>query len=218
MNRGLQNVGDHRVATALAHPLRVAVLSLLERGPASPTEMARELKTPVENLSYHVRKLRDLGFIEIYELGMARGAVKHTYRLVARPHVDEAAWAAMPAVAREAMWSASVAESMRMIAAGLRQGGMDRGDSIAARVSLKLDEQGFAAASKVLQDTIQRLLDIEEQAGRRLADHVSEACDGTLLVHFFETPDMALDVEDGERPDGRRRHAKHKAASNPHQG
>lgn len=205
MSREMHNVGDHRVATALAHPLRVAVLALLERGPASPTEMARELNTPVENLSYHVRKLRDLGFIEIYELAMARGAVKHTYRLVARPHIDENAWEAMPAVAREAIWSASIAESVRLVAAALQQGGMDRADSIFTRYGLTLDEEGFAEVSLILQRALKEALDAESRAEERLNAHTGTPCNGTVVLHFFGTPDMSAAAEQQGKPDGRRR-------------
>src|SRR5689334_20497619 len=52
-------------ARALAHPLRARALELLTRSPASPQELAKDLGAPLTIVSYHVRMLAHLGFIEL---------------------------------------------------------------------------------------------------------------------------------------------------------
>ena len=56
------DINDPRLIKALAHPLRVRILSILEtRDMASPNEMADELNVSLGVMSYHVRRLHALG-------------------------------------------------------------------------------------------------------------------------------------------------------------
>ncbi len=72
---------DARVVKALSHPTRVRILELLqERELASPVELAGELGIPLGTVSYHVRRLEQLGFIELATRTQRRGAIEHHYR------------------------------------------------------------------------------------------------------------------------------------------
>ena len=73
------------MAKALAHPLRVQLLTALNEGVASPNELAKRLNEPLTNVSYHVRMLHDLGCIELVETEPRRGALEHYYRAIVRP-------------------------------------------------------------------------------------------------------------------------------------
>jgi DNA-binding transcriptional ArsR family regulator len=210
MTKPIHHITDHRVAQALGHPLRVAVLSQLENGPSSPVELSRTIGANVENLSYHVRKLRDLGFIEAQEHVLVRGAVKHVYRLVARPQIDDDVWAQMPSAAREALLASSMQESWRMAAAAAAQGGMNRPDVIAARFALHLDDQGFKEVSSMVADLLERIQEAEQRAAKRLHDDGTLQCNGTLVTLFFETPDMAVLGADA-RADGHHDSTRHGA-------
>lgn len=195
MSKPVENISDHRIAQALAHPLRVSVLSRLEQGPSSPVELARALNVQLENLSYHVRKLRDLGFVEMSDHQYVRGAVKHVYRLVARPHIDETAWQQLPRAAKEAIWASSMQESWRLATAAIEQGGMDRQDSYVVRSSLTLDDEGFEEIAGLLADFLERADDVERRACQRLARHGVRQCNGTLVTLFFETPALEAMAE-----------------------
>lgn len=66
---------------ALHHPLRREVLSFLQReGRGSTSQIARWLGVPVGNLSYHVRRLEQLGLIEVVESVRRRGALMRVFR------------------------------------------------------------------------------------------------------------------------------------------
>src|SRR5882672_1985500 len=52
-----------QLAAALAHPTRVGVMSVLVEGPASPRQLAAAIDEPLNNVTYHVKQLRDLGCI-----------------------------------------------------------------------------------------------------------------------------------------------------------
>ncbi|MEV4416566.1 metalloregulator ArsR/SmtB family transcription factor [Catellatospora sp. NPDC049609] len=70
-------VGDLR---ALAHPIRLRILSLLTGAERSAAEIARELDITHANASYHLRQLRDSGHIEIAGEEKVRGGVARRYR------------------------------------------------------------------------------------------------------------------------------------------
>jgi DNA-binding transcriptional ArsR family regulator len=71
-------------ARALAHPLRARALELLAESPASPHELAGALRVPLTTVSYHVRTLSRLGFIELVAVVPRRGALEHRYIARAR--------------------------------------------------------------------------------------------------------------------------------------
>jgi DNA-binding transcriptional ArsR family regulator len=76
--------GETRAARAIAHPVRADVLRHLADGPASPSELARTLGEPLTTVSYHVRILSHLGFLELLETVPRRGTLEHRYRATAR--------------------------------------------------------------------------------------------------------------------------------------
>ena len=87
MNAQLVDIDDQRVVKALAHPVRMQILAILDEGTATPKDLAAALDMPLENVSYHVRALKDLGFIKLERTRQVRGAVAHHYKLAARPQI-----------------------------------------------------------------------------------------------------------------------------------
>jgi DNA-binding transcriptional ArsR family regulator len=65
---------------ALAHPLRLRVLSLLTGAPMSAAQIARELDVTHANASYHLRQLHTAGLVEIAEERSTRGGQERRYR------------------------------------------------------------------------------------------------------------------------------------------
>jgi DNA-binding transcriptional ArsR family regulator len=75
----VSELATHDAAKAVAHPLRVTILELLDGRVASPIELARELGEPIGNVSYHARALRQLGAIRLVRTRQRRGAIEHFY-------------------------------------------------------------------------------------------------------------------------------------------
>jgi predicted ArsR family transcriptional regulator len=64
---------DTKAITVLAHPLRSRLVTLLRtHGPATATELARQLETNTGATSYHLRKLASVGLVEETEDGRGR--------------------------------------------------------------------------------------------------------------------------------------------------
>jgi DNA-binding transcriptional ArsR family regulator len=77
---GAETDAETAALRAVAHPLRLRMLSLLTGTAMSAAELARELGTSQANASYHLRILRDAG--ELVEAGeeRIRGGVAKRYR------------------------------------------------------------------------------------------------------------------------------------------
>jgi DNA-binding transcriptional ArsR family regulator len=70
---------------ALAHPLRLQMLSLLTGAVMSAAELARELGVSQALASYHLRQLADAGAVELAEERSRRGGKERRYRYRYRP-------------------------------------------------------------------------------------------------------------------------------------
>ncbi len=69
-----------RSLRAIAHPLRLQILSLLTGTELSAADVARELDLTHANASYHLRVLLDAGELEIASEERIRGGVAKRYR------------------------------------------------------------------------------------------------------------------------------------------
>ena len=88
MTEGDQRASLHDMR-ALAHPLRMRILTLLTGSAMSAAEVARELGGTQANVSYHLRKLFDAGLLDMVEEVPIRGGVAKRYRhRPSRPQPD----------------------------------------------------------------------------------------------------------------------------------
>jgi DNA-binding transcriptional ArsR family regulator len=189
MSKPITEIDDPRLVKALAHPLRIRILGVLEQRSATPKELAELLDVQLENLSYHVRTLRDFGFIKLERRRMVKGAVEHRYGMVARPEITAAAWEQLPAMVREALDAASLEQIWDVVTRAAAQDKMSRPESQMARLVARLDEQGLAEMSEVVSNTVDRLVEIEKQSAIRLRKHKSPEIPTVLIAMLFDAPD-----------------------------
>ncbi|WP_242454673.1 ArsR/SmtB family transcription factor [Bailinhaonella thermotolerans] len=67
---------------ALAHPVRLRMLSLMWSAPMSAAELSRELDISHALASQHLRRLREAGLAELAEVREKRGGREQRYRTV----------------------------------------------------------------------------------------------------------------------------------------
>jgi DNA-binding transcriptional ArsR family regulator len=72
--------GQQEQLRAMAHPVRLRILSLLTGHAMSSAELARELGMKHAAVSYHVRQLERAGFLEVAETRTVRGGHERRYR------------------------------------------------------------------------------------------------------------------------------------------
>jgi DNA-binding transcriptional ArsR family regulator len=181
-------ISDQNVIKALAHPLRVQILGILETRAASPNEVARELDAPLGNVSYHTRELLRFGLIKLVKKTPRRGAIEHYYKATKQPQITEAGWATTPRVVKDSMVRSALEQISDYVNAAAVDGGFHRKEAHLNRVQLTLDERGWKEASAKLTELLKSLGKIEEASRKRLerADHEGER-DVTVVTMGFET-------------------------------
>lgn len=80
--RRTTELSQDKLARAIAHPIRRAILDLMEatEEPLSPSKMVGPLGQPIGNVSYHTRILVRLGVLRETKKKQVRGAIEHYYR------------------------------------------------------------------------------------------------------------------------------------------
>lgn len=179
-----------QLAKALAHPLRVRILTSLHRGISSPNQLAQELDEPLGNVSYHVKTLLEYDCVELVKTEPRRGAVEHFYRATDRAFLSDSDWAKIPASARKGI-SGSIIESIGQSATdALAAGKIDsRSESHISDTPLLLDEQGWKDLNKALAETVKRSTAIQREAAKRMGKN--KKADGIktkLAIMHFEVP------------------------------
>jgi DNA-binding transcriptional ArsR family regulator len=186
MNAQLVDIDDPRVVKALAHPIRMKILGILDERTATPKELAGALGLPLENVSYHVRTLKDFGFIKLEKTRQVRGAVEHHYKLAARPQIGNKLWGELPRVVQEALVDVGLRSAVEDLGRAAMQGGFDRTEAHVAHYSLILDDAGIKEVSGILEGIQGRIEAASQKAQKRIAD--GEANRLALQVYLFDTP------------------------------
>lgn len=178
---------DPRLVKAMAHPLRMRLLTLLNQRVASPSELAKELGEPLGNVSYHVRILAELGCLELVRTTPRRGAVEHHYRALTRPWFKARDWARLPKPARRAISDAVLAQVWDDTAAAVEAGTFDsRANRRLLRTTLVLDDEGWDDVAALLDETLDRVLEIQAEAAARLGSADAPEPSGSsrlVLIH-----------------------------------
>jgi DNA-binding transcriptional ArsR family regulator len=139
---GSQSV-DQRVIKALAHPLRVDILVILNDRMASPKELAKELDEGLSQVGYHVKVLKDFEMIELVKTEPRRGAVEHYYRANLRVLIP--AWIAKlwPKSAQRSVFGTVLEDIAKDVSTSLNAGTFDkRPDYVVGRDPRILDGKG----------------------------------------------------------------------------
>jgi DNA-binding transcriptional ArsR family regulator len=134
---------DESLIKALAHPLRWRIVeTVLERGEASPVELARLLDEPLATVSHHTRVLRDNGCIELTRTVPRRGAVEHYYRAIMPTFFDDDQWRRVPVVLRRGLAGQLFRRIFEEAAAAGGAGAFDLPGAHIDRMVVELDDAG----------------------------------------------------------------------------
>jgi len=192
------DINDPRLIKALAHPLRVRILSILEtRELASPNEMADELNVSLGVMSYHVRRLHALGFLELVRRTPRRGAIEHHYRAKARPRVSDDVWAETPGIVKRAMVGATLQQITGYVRAAAAGGGFDRAEAHLSRTVLMLDDEGW----KQLAAEMVRWVDVVERIEAECQARIEQSPGGEAESAAKRTAAVMMLFESAGVPD-----------------
>jgi hypothetical protein len=151
--------------------------------------LADKLHEPVNDVAYHVRRLRDLGIIELAGTRPVRGATQHFYRAVRRPYLSNEEVAEL---GREDT-TASATNILRIEfadAAGSLEADklVERPEHYLFRLPANLDEEGWQEFHDIFADAAERLYEAEARSVERRgkSDEESETVQVVAHLNLFE--------------------------------
>ena len=203
MTSQIENINDPRYVRALGHPLRVRILAILEERTASAVEISRMLHADIGVVAYHVRKLHQLGLIELEKETRVRGAIQRHYRAYERPRISTEAWRDAPPVAKQALIDATLQQIYDYGRASNAAGGFDRADAHITRSALRLDRPAWERLAASLMRVLEDVAEIEQDVRDREAKgEAGELEDVGLVMMLFQALPFSAPRPEGHRDAG----------------
>jgi DNA-binding transcriptional ArsR family regulator len=173
------------LAAIVSHPLRRRIWDAISDHPVSPRELADQLHAPVNDVSYHVRRLRDLGIIEPAGTRPVRGATQHFYRCTRRPHLTNEVVESMPREDSVANATQVLQFEFADAASSLEAGKLvERPEHYLFRLPVTLDEEGWQEFSSILAEAADRLYEAEARCVDRRRENSEESAQVPVTVHL----------------------------------
>lgn len=159
---------DQRLVRALAHPLRVKILQLLEEGPNSPIGLSERMGEKLGNVSYHVKALLNYECIELVDTEQRRGATEHIYALKSQGAIGARPWQAVPPSLRTHFAGSALAGFTSRAIEALDAGTVEtREGSGLTWLPLNVDEQGWMELKGVLANVEKRFRAVADKSAER---------------------------------------------------
>jgi DNA-binding transcriptional ArsR family regulator len=177
-------IDDPRYVKALAHPLRIRILAMLQERPASPVMLAHQVDASLGRVAHHVRVLHGLDMIELVQTRRRRGAIEHIYRAREFPRFSDEAWAGLGASGRQRVLAAMLEQIGDYVSGSAAAGGFDRPDANISRVPLRLDEQGWRSLAAAGRRWLAEVDEIQQAARARVTDPSKLDDVGVVLLVF----------------------------------
>jgi DNA-binding transcriptional ArsR family regulator len=178
------------VAKAFAHPLRVQILVILNERIASPNLLSQELDQSLNLVAYHVRVLEKYDCVELVDTKQRRGATEHFYRATRQRFLSGSEWARIPEALRPGLSGAMLKAVFDDIEEAVTEGTFDElEDRHLNRVPMEIDKQGWSEVTKLLQGTLDGLLEIQAGATKRLAAGEESSMATKVEILHFKSPD-----------------------------
>lgn len=160
---------DQQMVRALAHPLRVEILRLLEEGPSGPKRLSDRIGEPLGNVSYHTKVLHKCDCIELVETTPQGGAVEHIYRLKPQGAIGSRAWKDLPSALRTRYAGSALAAFTDLAIEALDAGTVEsREGSGVTWLPLNVDEQGWKELRWVLGNVEERIRGVADKSAERV--------------------------------------------------
>lgn len=189
ITKKLKQIIDPVLAKALAHPIRGHILVTIgERGEASPKEIGCEIGLPVSEVSYHFRRLRASRIVEQVRTERRRGFVEHFYQLVEPVlYFDDLEWERIPAPFRDTLSGELLRNIFEEGLAALEAGTLGAERSHFSRVWMVADEQAKDELLESERASLERKMAIKERCAQRMKKSSEPGTPMTAASACFET-------------------------------
>lgn len=183
----LKTFFDRRLIKALGHPVREHILAVLNERIASAREIGEEIGADVSSFYHHIELLEELGCIERVESRRRRGAVEHFFRAKRTFFFDDEKWRGLPPSVKTDLATSTLQGLFDDVVRALRTGTLNaRDERHVSWTPGAFDAQGWAAVTKLMDQTLAKLGAIQESAAARLVQG-AEPINATMAMLAFET-------------------------------
>jgi Helix-turn-helix domain len=178
---------DKTLLAVVGHPVRARAFMVLAERTASPNEIARILKVELNDVAYHVRRLRELKVIELVDEKPVRGAVEHFYRAIEKPLVWAEEYAHAPQNERND-FAREVAQVLfaDVTAAIGSEDFSSRSDNCVSRVPMVVDEEGWSEISAIMERTLKEVMEAQAHSEERCLETGPDAIRAEVGLLLFE--------------------------------
>jgi DNA-binding transcriptional ArsR family regulator len=184
-------IGD-RLAAAVAHPTRMHAMSVFWEREASPREIATELGEPINNVTYHVNQLVNLGWIELVARRPARGGrvVEHFYKAIKGSQFDDAEWDNLGHKEKLLVDRTIMNLMSRDIAEAMLAGTFfATEDNHLTRIPIEVDAEGWEETKEILDRTLDELMEVRARSANRAAADGEETFPTKVEIIHFVSPE-----------------------------
>jgi DNA-binding transcriptional ArsR family regulator len=192
-------VTSPQLATAVAHPTRVRVLTVLNHRVASPKELAEEIGESLNNVAYHVEILKDLGCIELVKTEPSGGGrvIEHFYRATQRSYFDADAWEQLGDKERLAVSTTLMRLASEDINEAMAKGTFtDPDDNHISRTPLVVDRPGWEEITSILDRALEELLTVPDAVlARTEGNDDTETMPVKVEIIQFRSPSSSSETD-----------------------
>lgn len=180
---------DHRLRKALAHELRVQILTVANQREVSPSEFSEELDVSLSNVSYHFRKLVEYDCIEMTREVPVRGSHEHRYVGTRRGLISDGDWAKLGKGTQAGIRIAGFQDLINRCTQAVEAETFDsREDAVFYWTPVSVDEIGWEKMQAAIRLALKEVGDSEVESTQRAADGESKPFPATFAVLGFESP------------------------------
>jgi len=190
-----------QLAAALAHPTRAHALTILSQRPASPRELAEELGLPTRHVAYHVKRLAELGCVELAHAKPAGGGrvVEHIYRATQRSYFDADGWDSLDEREKRGVTTTILRLASEDVSEAMLTGTIHTpDDNHISRTVMSVDGEGWRELVDLLARTVEEVFDIQERIAERTAGADVEMLLAKLLILHFSAPESGAEPDEAK--------------------
>jgi DNA-binding transcriptional ArsR family regulator len=181
-----------RLAKVFVDPLNLRIVSELNLGAMSPSQLAERFQSAsVFAVDRRCKMLMEMGWLEKVDEktgGERRGATEHFYRATGPAVFDEEEWSWIGRNAKRTASATTIKQFWEKVSEALDAGTFDsKLERHLSWFSLLVDQQGWEQAAALLKEYFQTLLTIHEMQGQGAGGGGRGAL-GTFFLAGFESP------------------------------
>ena len=175
----------------MAHRTRFHAMTHLVEEELTPSQIAARISEPVNNVSYHLKILVELGCVELVRLQPASGGrvAEHVYRATRRAMLDAESWTELTEDEKLQFYAALMRLISEDISDAMAHGTFfEDDDNHVSRMPMTLDPAGWDEVVALLADTLDGLLAIQEKVDTRTGAPIERPHHTKVEIIQFRSP------------------------------